>query len=99
MSVDLLTETRLSLTQLAHAEGVSVPTPWRWAQRGVRGIVLETFSVGGRRYTTREAFGRFVERSTAAAKGGPAPSPAARSNRQRDAAIRRAEAELADAGI
>ena len=96
--VDFLNEQRLTLTQLARQEGVSVPTPWRWANRGVRGVVLETFSVGGRRFTSIEAFVRFVEATTAAAQGLPT-TPASRTNRQRDAAITRAEAELAKAGI
>lgn len=96
--VDFLKEQRLSLTELARQERVSVPTPWRWSKRGVNGVVLETFSIGGRRYTTQEAFQRFVERSTAAANGTP-NAPAVRTSRQREAAISRAEAELAKAGI
>lgn len=96
--VDFLKEQRLSLTELARQEGVSIPTPWRWTKRGVKGVVLETFSIGGRRYTTQEAFQRFVERSTAAANGEPAV-PASRTNRQREASIAKAEAELAKAGI
>ena len=96
--VDFLKEQRLSLTELARQEGVSIPTPWRWTKRGVKGVVLETFSIGGRRYTTQEAFGRFVERSTAAANG-VTLTPASRSNRQREAAIAKAERELEKAGI
>jgi len=41
---------------------------------GARGVKLESFSIGGRRYTTLEAFVRFVEATTAAAAG-DAPSP------------------------
>ena len=96
--VDFLKEQCLSLTELARQEGVSIPTPWRWTKRGVKGVVLETFSIGGRRYTTQEAFQRFVERSTAAANGEPA-APASRTNRQRETAIARAERELEKAGI
>ena len=96
--VDFLKEQRLSLTQLARQEGVSVPTPWRWSKRGVNGVVLETFSIGGRRYTTQESFQRFVERSTVAANGEPAAT-AVRTNRQREAAISKAERELEKAGI
>lgn len=96
--VDVLKEQRLSLTELARQEGVSVPTPWRWSKRGVNGVVLETFSIGGRRYTTQESFQRFVERSTAAANGQSA-APSVRTSRQREAAISKAEAELAKAGI
>ena len=40
-----------------------------------------------------------VAATTAIAQGGAAPSPVARTNRQREAAIRAAEAELAKAGV
>ena len=94
---DLLNEDRLTLTELAKQEGVSVCTPWRWAKRGARGAVLETFSVGAKRYTTRQAFARFSARCSATAQGVTAPAP--RTNRQREAAIKKAEAELAKAGV
>ncbi len=94
---DFLAEHRLTLTELARIEKVNVCTVWRWAQRGCRGVVLETFSIGGRRYTTNEAFRRFVAGTTAAAQG--VTAPAARTNRQREAAVKRAEAQLAKAGI
>ncbi len=68
----LLEERRLSLTELAQREGVNATTIWRWTLRGVRGgIRLESFIVGGRRYTTEQAFTRFVERITAAADPEP----------------------------
>ncbi len=92
----LLAASRLSLSELARREGVSIPTTWRWAQRGVRGVKIETFAIGGRRYTTTEAFQRFVEATTAAAQG---VTPAARTNRQREAAIAKAEAELDMLGV
>ncbi len=93
---DLIDEPRLSLTQLAKEQDCNVTTCWRWAQRGVRGVRLETYNVGGRRYTTRPAVRRFIESTTATAKGEPLP---VRTNRQREAAINRAEAELAKLGI
>jgi len=92
----MLSERRLSLSQLAHQEGVSPPTTWRWAMRGIKGTQLETLCVGGRRYTTQEAFARFVERRTAAANG---EQPKARTSRQRQTAIDRAEDELTRQGI
>jgi hypothetical protein len=39
-----------------------VSTMHRWASKGCRGVVLETLQVGGGRYTSREALGRFFER-------------------------------------
>lgn len=60
MTEQLLRETRISLTLLAQEQNVSVPTGWRWTQRGVKGHVLASFSCGGRKFTTREAFARWI---------------------------------------
>jgi len=98
MTSDLLAENRISMTELARQLGVTIPTIWRWRQRGIRGVRLETFMLGGRRFTTQEAHRRFVDRTTAAADG-EQPTTKARTNRQRDAAVRRAEAELDRLGI
>jgi hypothetical protein len=38
----------------------SVPTLFRWSLRGVRGVRLETWLVGGRRFTSRDAIARFI---------------------------------------
>jgi hypothetical protein len=48
-----------------------VSTVWRWINRGVRGVKLETVMVGGRRFTSREAIARFNERITAMGKTCP----------------------------
>jgi Protein of unknown function (DUF1580) len=73
-------------------------TWWRWSTKGIHGVKLETLLVGGRRCTSADAVARFFERTTAAASGESA-QPAARTNRQRQAAIKKAEAECAAAGI
>ena len=91
MSV-LLNESRVSLTKLAREQGVHVSTVWRWALRGVRGHRLECFSLGGRRYTTREAFERFIAHTTT--KGCPRPE----TPRQRQRSIDAAERELDQLG-
>jgi len=39
----------------------SLPTIWRWILRGSKGIRLESIRIGGRRYTSKEAIGRFME--------------------------------------
>jgi Protein of unknown function (DUF1580) len=41
---------------------VAPATAWRWALRGVGGVRLESFKVGGLRYTSREACQRFLDR-------------------------------------
>ncbi len=71
-------------------------TIWRWHRSGVRGgIRLETVVVGSRRYTSREAIQRFIERTTAAADGRPFSS----SPKARQRAMSVADAELDRAGI
>ena len=35
-------------------------TTFRWALKGVRGVKLETFVCGHKRFTTREAISRFI---------------------------------------
>jgi hypothetical protein len=60
MTDQLLREERIALTKLAQEQSVSVPTTWRWTQRGVKGKVLASFSCGGRKFTTREAFQRWI---------------------------------------
>jgi hypothetical protein len=60
---------RVSLPRLAKEQEVSPVSTWRWALRGCRGIVLPTFCVGRKRYTTRAAFAEWCARVTAAANG------------------------------
>lgn len=89
------TEKRLTLTEAAalpgmEAKAVHPQTIWRWATRGVRGVVLETMFVGGQRFTTAEALRRFCESVTDQANSALAsPTPKARRRRMTAEAIRR----------
>ena len=75
----------------------SLASVYRWMTDGVRGGVrLESLVVGGQRFTSIEAIGRFIARTTRNSPGAPVPRP---TSRQREAAIRRAERELERAGI
>ena len=65
----LLAERRIYLTDLARLEGVALSTVHRWIREGCRGVKLESAMRGGRRFTTKEAFTRFVQASTAAEPG------------------------------
>ena len=76
--------------------GLHTSTIWRWSQRGVKGVRLETVLVGGVRYTSREALDRFVAATTAAADGTSSPI---RTSRQRERSIAAAEKELAGGGL
>jgi hypothetical protein len=44
-------------------------TIYRWVMAGVKGVKLETITIGGYRYTSTQAIGRFI----AALSGRPAP--------------------------
>ncbi|MHB9081060.1 MAG: DUF1580 domain-containing protein [Pirellulaceae bacterium] len=96
--VDAFHDTLLSITQTAHqAPGrPHISTVWRWINRGVRGVKLETVMIGGRRFTSREALDRFYAATTAATSGESIP---VRTNRQRTRDIEQARRELAEAGI
>src|SRR4051812_42237987 len=88
----LLAETRRTFTQLAQDQGVSVPTVWRWGSRGIRGHVLESFNVGMKRFTTVEAFGRWIAKINGEAV-------TSRTNRQREREQNADRKAARDAGL
>ncbi len=59
----LLTESLITLKEIP----AMVPTRpcfatvWRWSQRGVKGIKLETYKIGSRVVTSEQALHRFLE--------------------------------------
>jgi hypothetical protein len=91
----ILSETRLTLSQLARAQGVNTATTWRWALKGVRGVKLESLAIGGRRITSQEAFERFIASTNPQATA----TPPAQTPHQRRKSIADAERVLAKAGI
>jgi hypothetical protein len=93
--IDVATEHLLTLSEAAKLlpGKVSVTTLWRWRLHGIRGRKLESVMLGGKVYTSREAIQRFARQL------GGTDAAAIRSPRQREKAIRKAEAELAKAGI
>lgn len=100
--IDHATETLIRLTDVPKAlprrrggARLNLSTLWRWQARGVRGNRLETLSIGGARYTSKEALARFFD-ACSARPGTPPPPP---SPAQRARQIRAAERELAEAGI
>lgn len=76
--------------RLIPPQGIAPCTMARWIQRGVRGVVLETVIIGGRRLTSREALQRFF--SAQNADQTPAPSITS-SQRQRQSEAARRELE------
>ena len=67
--IDLYRETRLPLSHAAKEAGVSICSIRPWILTGRRGIRLESFLIGGRRATTREALHRFYGAVTTAVDG------------------------------
>lgn len=60
----------LSVPSAIEAATGQRPTPttcWRWYTRGSKGVVLQTWMLGGRRVTTQEAVQDFIERRTKSA--------------------------------
>lgn len=88
-----------------HAGGkrLHVSTIFRWANRGIRRVRLETVCVGARRMTSREALGRFFARlAENESSSTPAGLPSANGGLSLSARDRRAIAadrELERAGI
>jgi uncharacterized protein DUF1580 len=60
-----LTEATRQLPKLHSGKRPHVSTLFRWAERGIKGVRLETIRIGGRVCTSREALHRFFERLSA----------------------------------
>ena len=67
----------------------SAATLWRWALRGVDGVKLETFKIGGRRYTSPDSVEKFVSRLNGPRSANEPPESSLR-ERQKDQASQRA---------
>lgn len=103
--IDLSNETVLSLTEAArhlptgrNGKQVHRATVFRWAQRGVRGVRLETIQIGGTKCTSFEALQRFCERLADSRPHALGNTPEAL-HRQRKRQKRRAEEECEAAGL
>ena len=61
--VDIANEQVLTLAEAAaRCPGrPNLSTVWRWCLRGARGVKLESFMRGGRRFTTAQSLDRFIE--------------------------------------
>jgi hypothetical protein len=96
--IDFVKETVIPISEAPqHIPGTpSLATVWRWVLKGTRAGKLQSFCVAGRRFTTLESIQRFAQQSTAAADG---DVPPARTLRQREVEISRAEREATEAGL
>ena len=93
-------DNKMTIAAVAARAGVNPSTAWRWVLRGVGGVRLSTFVLGGKRYTTPQRLARFLRERTAVAAGEliGEPSPAAEA-RRRTREIAAADAELAQEGL
>ena len=98
MMIDIQTEQLVPISKAASCLPGKVhrSTLERWRLHGRRGVKLETILIGGQRFTSREAIGRFVAGVTAAADGAPAPKE---TSAERERAIQRAERYLEVNGV
>jgi hypothetical protein len=101
--IDLTRESLISLSDVpAHlperrgGKRPHISCIYRWAQKGCRGVLLETLQCGGTKITSLQALQRFFEKLTAASSG---TAPPTRSSRQRERDIAMAEADLSRAGM
>lgn len=97
MYIDPDTETIITLGEacrLVPPRGISTACMARWIVTGVRGAVLETIRIGGRRLTSREALSRFFAAQNAPDSPAPAFTP---SQRRRQAET--ADRLLQEAGV
>ncbi len=96
--IDIANETVIPIAEAPqHIPGrPSLATVWRWVLSGTRAGKLESFLVGGRRFTSLESIERFAQKSTAAADS---DAPASLTSRQREREISRAESEATEAGL
>jgi len=60
--LNLLTEDIIQLREVPAElpRRVDISTVWRWAERGVGGVKLETVRIGGKKMTSRQALSRFI---------------------------------------
>lgn len=73
--IDIHTEELLELSKVpANLERrtgkrLNLSTIYRWINRGIAGVQLETILVGGNRFTSAQALNRFFTQSTLAKQG------------------------------
>lgn len=73
--LDGLIENRITLPQAARLLGVCPASVTRWVAKGARGIRLETFILGSRRFTNRRLLERFIAATNAEGSPGMYAEP------------------------
>ena len=104
--IDIETETLVPLGDVPnivprgpHGKPIHVSVAYRWSQKGLHGVRLETVQYGGRRMTSREAISRFVKRlSEKAGLAGGSDAPPVRTPAARRRGHEKANAACESAG-
>jgi len=96
--IELETQDLLSITQAASRipGRPHVATVHRWVHSGLQGVRLDSWKVGGKRFTSIEAIERFIAATTALSNG---DSLQPRTRRVQEQAVSRAERIAQDHGI
>ncbi|MGO9923907.1 MAG: DUF1580 domain-containing protein [Isosphaeraceae bacterium] len=99
---DIATETPITFSQAAALQAcrrqgkrVSTVTVWRWATRGVNGIILDTLQTPSGRITSKQALQRFFEALTESRLGRRSTAGSARTRRHRSPLRRQLDSERA----
>ncbi|MBI1347224.1 DUF1580 domain-containing protein [bacterium] len=82
---DHISGERLTPAQASRLLDTHIATTWRYMLHGVRGVRLESWLVGARRYTTAEAVERFLQRLNADTASAAPTQAAVTSRRKRQA--------------
>lgn len=91
---------RLSLNEVAQVFDVHLSTVFRWAQRGVRGVILETVWVGGRLYTDQKSVDEFKSATEGQGLGKPeSQRPPFARNPKAAKRVQNVESQLDAAGL
>ena len=87
----LLEETLVTLTEACHCFPVrcSRSAVERWIRRGGRGTVLESVLICGKRYTSKEAIGRFLRGQLHVEADRPEPKKSSKSKKEIEAACKK----------
>ena len=77
---------------------VHISTVWRWVNRGVRGVKLESLTIGGRRYVRPEALEVFLEALNRPQTAAPQPQQPTQRRREAERAAREVARILGERG-
>ncbi len=100
-TVDVLVELKAvpKLLQRQLGKRLNLATLYRWQSRGIAGILLETVSIGSKRFTTRQALHAFFAQSTLAKRGRLSTATSAGISRAREIRQRQIDKEADAVGL